>query len=191
VDAVPNHLRWHRLGHLWLARPERHSRPGFARRRATLAQRPDLAKKFGPYILTKHATLPIGEPIGPRPDLPVIEAADRNWEPAPDGRYCIDATTTQMHACVAITYAFWCIQAQPLATSVPTAPPSSTIPAWSCCAAPARSPNPPTANPNGTTAFTELVKPAQTCHIAAAKEIGRAHCVSWMACWKRVAVRRR
>lgn len=89
----------------WLDRNDTRD-PGFARRRATLAQRPDLAKKFGPYILTTHATLPIGEPIGPRPDRPLIEDADRNWEPAPDGRYCIDATTTQMHTCVAITYAF-------------------------------------------------------------------------------------
>lgn len=102
----------------WVDRHDSHD-PSYARRRAILAERPDLAKKFGPYILTKYASLPIGQLIGPRPDLPFIEAADRTWEPAPDGRYCIDATTTQVHACVAIAYAFWCIQAQPLATVAP------------------------------------------------------------------------
>jgi hypothetical protein len=90
--------------------------PSAARRRAQLADRPDLARQFGPYVLTDFAEIPISRPVDSRPDLPVRDDADRDWEPAPDGRFCIDEITVQTQACAAIAYAFWRIQAQPLAT---------------------------------------------------------------------------
>jgi hypothetical protein len=102
----------------WADRSDSHD-PGAMERRALPANRPDLAKKFGPYVLTTFAHLPIGHPIEARPDLPVVDAADHHWEPAPDGRYCIDESTAHNHVGVAIAYAFWCIQAQPLATVAP------------------------------------------------------------------------
>ena len=67
-------------------------------------------------VLTDFTEIPIGRPVDPRPDLPVLDGDDRDWEPAPDGRFCIDETTTAMRACAAVAYAFWRIQAQPLAT---------------------------------------------------------------------------
>jgi hypothetical protein len=90
--------------------------PSAARRRAQLADRPDLARQFGPYVLTDFAEIPIGRPVDSRPDLGILDEADRDWEPAPDGRFCIDEITAQTQACAAIAYAFWRIQAQPLAT---------------------------------------------------------------------------
>ncbi|MFB9238174.1 hypothetical protein ACFFWC_21900 [Plantactinospora siamensis] len=90
--------------------------PAAVRRRRQLADRPDLARQFGPYVLTDFTEIPIGQSVDPRPDLPVLDADDRDWEPAPDGRFCIDETTTHLRACAAIAYAFWRIQAQPLAT---------------------------------------------------------------------------
>lgn len=95
--------------------------PSATRRQAQLAGRPDLARQFGPYILTEFVEIPIGRPVDPRPDLPVLDAADRDWEPAPDGRFCIDETTAHTRVCAAIAYSFWRIQAQPLA-SVAAAP---------------------------------------------------------------------
>jgi hypothetical protein len=41
---------------------------------------------------------------------------DTQWEPAPDGRYCIDDSAARSSVCSALAYAFWRIQAQPLAT---------------------------------------------------------------------------
>ncbi|KAB1920953.1 hypothetical protein F8271_31545, partial [Micromonospora sp. ALFpr18c] len=81
--------------------------PAAVRRRAQLADRPDLARQFGPYVLTDFTEIPIGQPVDPRPDLPVLDGDDRDWEPAPDGRFCIDETTTPMRACAAVAYAFW------------------------------------------------------------------------------------
>jgi hypothetical protein len=90
--------------------------PAAAERRRLLAGRPDLAAQFGPYVLTDLAEIPIGRPVDPRADLPVVNDADRDWQAAPDGRYCLDETTVRTGACAAIAYAFWRIQAQPLAT---------------------------------------------------------------------------
>ena len=105
--------RWYIAG--WADHHDPHD-PSAARRRAQLADRPDLARQFGPYVLTDLAEIPIGRPVDPRPDLPVLDEDDRDWEPAPDGRFCIDETTAATPACAAIAYAFWRIQAQPLAT---------------------------------------------------------------------------
>ncbi|MET7949029.1 hypothetical protein [Micromonospora sp. NPDC005324] len=69
---------------------------------------------FGPYILTDLATLPVGRPV-PALDLPDTDAPPIDWQGAPDGRTVIDDRTAS-RVCAAITYAFWRIQAQPLAT---------------------------------------------------------------------------
>jgi hypothetical protein len=90
--------------------------PSAARRREQLAQDPDLAAQFGPYVLGGFAEIPIGTPVNARPDLPVIDEKDIEWEPAPDGRFCIDESNVRSNAAAAIAYAFWRIQAQPLAT---------------------------------------------------------------------------
>jgi hypothetical protein len=90
--------------------------PAAARRRQQLADAPHLATQFGPYVLNSLAEIPIGRPVDPRPDPPAVDDADRDWQPAPDGRYCIDETTIRLGTCAAIIYAFWRIQAQPLAT---------------------------------------------------------------------------
>ncbi len=94
--------------------------PAAARRREDLAKHPELARQFGPYILSHYTIVPIGRPVEPV-DLPEVDDADHDWEPAPDGRFCIDETASLTRACTAIAYAFWCIQAQPLA-SVAAAP---------------------------------------------------------------------
>lgn len=90
--------------------------PTAARVQAQLAERPDLASKFGPYVLADFAFIPLGRPVEPRADKAVVDADDHDWEPAPDGRYCLDETTLRTSACISLAYAFWRIQAQPLAT---------------------------------------------------------------------------
>ncbi len=90
--------------------------PSATRRRTQLATRPDLAFQLGPYVLTEFAEIPIGQPVDARPDVTIVDATDQDWEPAPDGRFCIDGTTARTRVCAAIAYAFWRIQAQPLAT---------------------------------------------------------------------------
>jgi hypothetical protein len=89
--------------------------PSAARRRDALGDRPDLARPFGPYVLSHYTEVPIGQPVE-RSDAPVIDDADRDWESGPDGRFCIDEATASTRGCTAIAYAFWRIQAQPLAT---------------------------------------------------------------------------
>jgi hypothetical protein len=99
----------------WADRADPHD-PAAARTRALLARAPQLAAQLGPYIVTLFGLLPIGEPVDGRGQPPPSpDEADRQWEPAPDGRYCI-ADTRQTPAVSALAYAFWRIQAQPLAT---------------------------------------------------------------------------
>ena len=62
-------------------------------RRSALAGHPGIGQ-FGPYVLTDLAEIPIGRPVNARPDLPVDDD-DRDWQPAPDGRYCIDEATVR------------------------------------------------------------------------------------------------
>jgi hypothetical protein len=95
--------------------------PAAARRREQMAARPDLARQLGPYVLVTLDSLPIGRPVDPRPDLPVIDDADIDWQNAPDGRYVLDEAATRTKVSAALVYAFWRIQSQPLAT-VATAP---------------------------------------------------------------------
>ncbi|SCL20413.1 hypothetical protein GA0074692_0861 [Micromonospora pallida] len=90
--------------------------PSAARRRSLYAEQPQLAAELGPYVLTSSARLPIGRPVQDRPGPPVVDDDDIEWEPAPDGRFCIDESTVRVNAVAAIAYAFWVIQAQPLAT---------------------------------------------------------------------------
>ncbi|GAB3147135.1 hypothetical protein GCM10027290_29940 [Micromonospora sonneratiae] len=90
--------------------------PSAARLRSQYTQYTRLAADFGPYVLTSSARLPVGRPVEPRPDLGVFDDEDIEWEPAPDGRFCIDESTVRVDTVAAIAYAFWVIQAQPLAT---------------------------------------------------------------------------
>jgi hypothetical protein len=92
-----------------------------ARRRELIDARPQLGRQFGPYVLVTLDALPIGRPVEPRPDLPVIDDADIDWQNAPDGRYLLDEATMRTKVSAAVVYAFWRIQAQPLA-SVAAAP---------------------------------------------------------------------
>ncbi|MBM0260119.1 hypothetical protein [Micromonospora sp. 4G55] len=88
--------------------------PAAVRRRQQLAEAPDLAAQFGPYVLNSFAEIPIGTPIAAigKDHQPV----DGDWESAPDGRFCIDESTLRMRAVAAVLYAFWRIQEQPIAT---------------------------------------------------------------------------
>ncbi|MEU7171493.1 MULTISPECIES: hypothetical protein [Micromonospora] len=88
--------------------------PAAARRRRQLTEAPELAAQFGPYVLHSFAEIPIGVPITAAGKA--AEAVDRDWETAPDGRFCIDETSLRMRAVAAVLYAFWRIQEQPLAT---------------------------------------------------------------------------
>ncbi|MGC4885755.1 hypothetical protein [Micromonospora sp. DT227] len=88
--------------------------PSAAHRRRQLADQPDIAAQFGPYILHTLADIPIGVPLTAIGDLPPVE--DRDWETAPDGRYCVDQESMRMRSVTALLYAFWRIQEQPLAT---------------------------------------------------------------------------
>jgi hypothetical protein len=93
--------------------------PSAVTRRDLINTRPDLTIRFGPYILADFAEIPIGTPVAARPDLPDPDERDRDWQPAPDGRFCLEDATNATPVCAAIAYAFWCIQAQPLATVAP------------------------------------------------------------------------
>jgi hypothetical protein len=81
-------------------------------------QDPTLMSRLGPYVLTDFDYLPIAEPIAAM-DKPQIDDPDRDWETGPDGRYVIADDTARTPVCAAIAYAFWRIQAQPLATVAP------------------------------------------------------------------------
>ncbi|MBF9134726.1 hypothetical protein I0C86_38220 [Plantactinospora sp. S1510] len=92
--------------------------PHAARIQGYAQQDRTLLSRLGPYMMTKLDMLPIAAPV------PALEPADsddpdRDWETAPDGRYILADTTARTHVCAAIAYAFWCIQAQPLAVAAP------------------------------------------------------------------------
>ncbi|MFG2058561.1 hypothetical protein ACGFI9_31505 [Micromonospora sp. NPDC048930] len=87
--------------------------PAAARRRRQLAEAPELAAQFGPYVLHSFAEIPVGIPITARSEP--AEEVDRDWETAPDGRFCIDESALRMRAVAAVLYAFWRIQEQPIA----------------------------------------------------------------------------
>lgn len=87
--------------------------PSAVQRRRLLAQRPDLAAEIGPYMLHTFSEIPIGIPVSEIHEMPQVE--DRDWETAPDGRYCLDQPSMRMKAATAVLYAFWRIQEQPLA----------------------------------------------------------------------------
>lgn len=92
--------------------------PNAARLRAHTAQTPEILAGLGPYVLSDFDHVPIGEPLQEH-DVAVVDDADRDWEPAPDGRYVLDDTYARTSVVTPIAYAFWRIQAQPLATVVP------------------------------------------------------------------------
>jgi hypothetical protein len=99
----------------WADRADPHD-PSAAETRAMLAGAPQLAARFGPYLLGQLGFLPIGTPVNGRGQpRRVADPADQEWQPAPDGRYCI-ADTRPIPAVCSLLYAFWRIQAQPLAT---------------------------------------------------------------------------
>lgn len=90
--------------------------PSAARLRAQYDQDAQLAADFGPYVLALPARIAVGKPVEARSDLAPFDDDDIEWEPAPDGRFCIDESTVRVNAVAAVAYAFWVIQAQPLAT---------------------------------------------------------------------------
>jgi hypothetical protein len=90
--------------------------PAAARCRDQMAARPDLARQFGPYVLVTLDDLPVGRPVDPRPEFPVVDDADIDWQSAPDGRYLLEDAAMRTSVCTALVYAYWRIQAQPLAT---------------------------------------------------------------------------
>jgi hypothetical protein len=92
--------------------------PETARLNATLRRNPKARRFLGPYLLGDLDYLPVDGPVQAR-DARTVEEADRDWEPAPDGKYVIDTATCPTGVCTAIVYAFWRIQAQPLATVAP------------------------------------------------------------------------
>jgi len=92
--------------------------PETARLDATLRRTPKVRRFLGPYLLADIDHLPVDQPV-PAYDAPTLDEADLDWEPAPDGRYVIDTTACRTSVCTAIVYAFWRIQAQPLATVAP------------------------------------------------------------------------
>lgn len=89
--------------------------PETVRLNATLRRNPKVRRFLGPYLLVDLDYLPVDKPVQGREHC-TVEETDRDWEPAPDGRYVIDTTTSPTGVCTAIVYAFWRIQAQPLAT---------------------------------------------------------------------------
>ena len=92
--------------------------PHAQRIRSYAQQDPTLMARLGPYVLTDLAYLPVAEPIAAL-IKPQVDEPDRDWETGPDGRYVIADDTAQTPVCAAIAYAFWRIQAQPLATVAP------------------------------------------------------------------------
>ena len=80
-----------------------------------LRRNPKVRPFLGPYLLADLDHLPVQRPV-PTRDTYQHDEADRDWQPAPDGRYVIDTTNCPTAVCTAIVYAFWRIQAQPLAT---------------------------------------------------------------------------
>jgi hypothetical protein len=99
----------------WVDRTDPHD-PAAAHTHTRLARAPVLASRLGPYILSDFDRIPIGQPVDPRPGLPTTEEADTDWQPAPDGRYCIEECAARTAACTRLAYAFWRIHTQPLAT---------------------------------------------------------------------------
>ncbi|TWJ25131.1 hypothetical protein [Micromonospora endolithica] len=78
--------------------------PAATRRRHHIAEAPELAAQFGPYVLNTFAEIPIGTPIAAHGELP--ETVDTDWESAPDGRFCVDESVMSMRAVAAVLYAF-------------------------------------------------------------------------------------
>jgi hypothetical protein len=104
----------------WSDRDDPHD-PSAAATRAQLAAAPGFARELGPYTLFDLALLPIAEPVPHRlTDRLAVDEPARNWQPAPDGRYCLqDHPNRPTKICTALAYAFWRIQAQPLAATTP------------------------------------------------------------------------
>ncbi|MFI7081834.1 hypothetical protein ACIBO1_31550 [Micromonospora sp. NPDC049903] len=92
--------------------------PHAARIQDYARQDPTLLSRLGPYVLTDVNLLPIATPV-PTTDQPDIDEPDRDWETAPDGRYLITDATARTRVFAAIAYAFWRIQAQPIAVATP------------------------------------------------------------------------
>jgi hypothetical protein len=101
----------------WAARDDP-ADPNADERRGYMAQDPTLRARLGPYLLAEVNLLPIALPLL-APHIPDGEPPpDREWSSALDGRYVIsDHTGRRTQVCVAIAYAFWRIQAQPIASA--------------------------------------------------------------------------
>ncbi|MGJ3224812.1 hypothetical protein ACQEUV_05475 [Micromonospora aurantiaca (nom. illeg.)] len=136
--------------------------PAAVRRRAQLADRPDLARQFGPYVLTDFTEIPIGRPVDPRPDLPVLDGDDRDWDRRPTAGSVLTRPRPRCGPAPLSPMPSGVSRPNPSRPSPPhpwtarrgavlCGPASAMTPVWSCCAAPALSPSRPTASPSGTT----------------------------------------
>jgi len=94
--------------------------PEAARIRRDLAGSPALRSSLGPYLLADVKYLPIAQPVPAPPETEPVDEASLDWQSAPDGRYVITDTDARIQVVAAITYAFWRIQAQPIAVAAPT-----------------------------------------------------------------------
>jgi hypothetical protein len=76
--------------------------------------------------MSSLGALPVGRPITETVILPAGgdrgRDRDQDCESAPDGRYCLTDADGTFAVCSRIVYAFWRIQAQPLAHTAPAAP---------------------------------------------------------------------
>jgi hypothetical protein len=93
--------------------------PNAAAIRRNLDANPQVRNQFGPYLLGDFNHLPIAHPVAAAPHTPPVDDADLDWQSTPEGRYVLldDAMRTQVPT--AILYAFWRIQAQPIAVTAP------------------------------------------------------------------------
>jgi len=93
--------------------------PNAAEIRRDLARNPTLRSSLGPYLLADLNYLPIAQPVAAPPAPEPVDDASLDWQSTPDGRYVITDTTARSHVVAAIAYAFWRIQAQPIAVAAP------------------------------------------------------------------------
>ncbi len=93
--------------------------PNAAQIRRDLARNPALRSSLGPYLLVDFNCLPIARPVPAPPEAEPVDEASLDWQTTPEGRYVITDTTARTQVVIAIAYAFWRIQAQPIAVATP------------------------------------------------------------------------
>ena len=94
--------------------------PAAARLRSDLARNQQVRTGLGPYLLNDIAELPIARPVPAPPDTPPVDERDLDWHSTPEGRYVITDDGHRTDVLAAVLYAFWRIQAQPIAVAPKT-----------------------------------------------------------------------